>query len=100
MFKQVKYILPDLLVKHGFKEQAKTIHTVQLFDEYITKNCKESIARNCRGMYVQNGCFYIGVTANAAAQEIQMQKEALLAYMNANLTNFTLHDIRCKIVHE
>lgn len=99
MFKQVKHILPRLLEKHGFNEQAKTIEIVQLFEQYLNEHCNEFVQQSCHGMYVQNKCFYIGVTANAAAQEMQMHKEALLAYLSMHFDGNEVEDIRCKVVH-
>jgi len=97
MFKQIKFILPDFLVKHGFHEQAKTINVVQTFDEYLQENSSDAIRNNCNGLYVQNGCFYIGVSANAAAQEIQLHKDEILQFLHDKLEESTISDIRCKI---
>lgn len=98
MFQDLRSYLPQFLEKHGLKEQAYLIDVIKWLNTFLEMHSNEEIQKHARGLYVQDKCLYIGVTANAAAQELQLAKKELISFINEHMPDKQIKDIRCKKV--
>lgn len=100
MFSRIDSVIVSLLKKHGLKDYAESLDSIRTLEAYCGSNLPESLRGKIKGLYIKDGIFWIGVTANAAAQEVQLHKMDILSHLKTSHSDIKVSDLRCKVIPE
>ena len=97
MFQKLSKIIEKRVKKYSFKGEILAINVCELWEEAVASLIGENVSKKSQAVYFKGGILYVKAFNPVIAQELQLQKRAVIGKINALLKKESVKDIVFKV---